>query len=81
MQPVSFKRHRFPPEEIRLAVWLYFRFTLSLRDVEEMLSERGIDASYETVRFWALKFGRAFARTCDDPDPDRPAVGISTRWS
>ena len=62
MQPVSFKRHRLPPEVIRLAVWLYFRFTLSFRDVEEMLAERGIDASYETVRCWSLKFGRLFAQ-------------------
>ena len=50
MQPVSFQRHRFPPDVIRLAVWLYFRFTLSLRDVEEMLAQRGVEASYETVR-------------------------------
>ena len=57
MQPVSFKRHRFPPDVIRLAVWLYFRFTLSFRDVEEMLAQRGIEASYETVRCWTLKFG------------------------
>ena len=62
MQPVSFKRHRFPPHVIRLAVWLYFRFTLSFRDVEEMLAQRGIEASYETVRCWTRKFGRAFAR-------------------
>ena len=62
MQPVSFKRHRFPPDVIRLAVWLHFRFTLSLRDVEEMLAQRGVEASYETVRCWTLKFGRAFAR-------------------
>jgi putative transposase len=62
MQPVSFKRHRFPPDVIRQAVWLYFRFTLSFRDVEEMLAERGIDASYETVRCWSLKFGRLFAQ-------------------
>lgn len=62
MQPVSFKRHRFPPEVIRHAVWLYFRFTLSFRDMEEMLAERGIEASYETIRCWALKFGRAFAQ-------------------
>ena len=53
MQAVSFRRHRFPPDVIRQAVWLYFRFTLSLRDVEEMLAERGIDASYETVRCWS----------------------------
>ena len=62
MQPISFKRHRFPPDVIRLAVWLYFRFTLSFRDVEEMLAQRGIEVSYETVRCWALKFGQAFAQ-------------------
>jgi transposase-like protein len=62
MQPVSFKRHRFPPDVIRLAVWLYFRFTLSLRDVEEMPAQRGVEASYETIRCWTLKFGRAFAQ-------------------
>ena len=56
-KPVSYKRHRFPPEIIAHAVWLYFRFPLSLRLVEEMLLERGIVVSYETVRRWALKFG------------------------
>ena len=61
MKPISFKRHRFPPDTIRLAVWLYFRFTMSLRDVEELLAERGIDVSYETVRCWANKFGPAIA--------------------
>lgn len=61
MKPLSFKRHRFPPDAIRLAVWLYFRFTTSLRDVEEMLAERGIDTTYETVRCWANKFGPAIA--------------------
>ena len=50
MQPISFKRHRFPPDVIRQAVWLYFRFTLSFRDVEEVLAQRGIDVSNETVR-------------------------------
>ena len=45
MQAVSFKRHRFPPDVIRLGVWLYFRFTLSFRDVEEMLAQRGIEVS------------------------------------
>ena len=62
MQPISFKRHRFPPDVIRLAVWLYCRFTLSFRDVEEMLAQRGIEVSDETVRCWALKFGQAFAQ-------------------
>ena len=62
MQTVSFKRHRFPPDVIRQAIWLYFRFTLSFRDVEEMLGQRGIEFSYETVRCWSLKFGRLFAQ-------------------
>jgi putative transposase len=61
-KPVSYKRHRFPPEIIAHAVWLYFRFPLSLRLVEEMLLERGIVVSYETVRRWAMKFGPEYAR-------------------
>jgi putative transposase len=56
-----YRRHRFPPEVISHAVWLYFRFPLSLRMVEEMLAERGICVSYETVRRWAMKFGEAFS--------------------
>jgi transposase-like protein len=62
MQPISYSRHRFPPEIIRHAVWLYLRFTLSYRDVEELLAERGLEISYETVRRWVLKFGPQFAR-------------------
>lgn len=50
MRPISFKRHRFPPNVIQHAVWLYFRFTLSLRDVEELLAQRGVEVSYETIR-------------------------------
>lgn len=61
MKPISFKRHRFPPDVIRHAVWLYFRFTLSLRDVEDLLAERGVDVTYETIRCWADKFGTAIA--------------------
>ncbi len=61
MRQISYKRHRFPPEVIRQAVWLYFKFTLSLRDVEDILAQRGIDVSYETVRCWAKKFGLAIA--------------------
>ena len=53
--------YRFPPEVISHAVWLYFRFPLSLRMVEEMLAARGIIVSHETVRQWALKFGQDFA--------------------
>lgn len=62
MCQVSYTRHRFPPSIIQHAVWLYFRFALSYRDVEDMLAERGIDVSYETVRRWALKFGRIYAQ-------------------
>ena len=61
MQPISFKRHQFPPDVIRYAVWAYYRFTLSLRDVEELLAERGIEVSYETIRCWAAKFGPLIA--------------------
>ena len=61
MSSLSYARHRFPPAIIQHAVWLYFRFALSYRDVEDMLAERGIDASYETVRRWALTFGRIYA--------------------
>ena len=61
MKPISFKRHRFQPGVIRLAVCLYFRFTANLRDVEDMLAERGHMVSYEIVRCWVNKFGPAFA--------------------
>lgn len=61
MSRLSYARHRFPPEVIQRAVRLYFRFTLSYRDVEDLLAERGIDVSYETVRQWVLKFGRVYA--------------------
>jgi len=57
MKPLSLKHHRFPPDIIRRAIWLYGRFTLSFRDVEELLAERGVDVSYESVRRWFLKFG------------------------
>ena len=59
---ISFARHQFPPDIIRHAVWLYLRFTLSFRDVEDLLTERGLDLSYETVRRWVLKFGPLFAK-------------------
>ena len=62
MPPISYARHRFPPAIIQHAIWLYLRFTLSYRDVEDLLAERGLDISYETVRRWVLKFGPALAR-------------------
>jgi putative transposase len=55
MQSVSYARHQFSAEIIRHATWLYLRFTLSYRDVEELLAERGLDVSYETVRRWVFK--------------------------
>jgi putative transposase len=69
-KPVSYKRHRFPPQIIAHAIWLYFRFPLSLR-FEEMLLERGILVSYETVRRWAMKFGSAYARRLKRKTPSR----------
>ena len=75
MRPISFKRHRFPADVIRHAVWLYFRFTLSLRDVEELLAQRGIEVSYETIRCWTIKFGPQIARNLKRR---RPAP--SPRW-
>ncbi len=62
MNKLSFKRHRFPADIIRQAVWLYFRFSLSLRDVEELMAQRGIEVSYETIRCWTIKFGPFIAR-------------------
>jgi transposase-like protein len=62
MQPVSYARHQFPLEVIRHATWLYLRFSLSYRDVEELLVERGITVAYESIRRWMLKFGPKFAR-------------------
>ena len=56
-----YHRHRFPTEIISHSVWLYFRFALSFRDVEEMLAMRGVALSYETVREWCLKFGQTYA--------------------
>ncbi len=54
---------RFPPEIISHAVWLYHRFTLSFRDVEDLLAERGILVSYEAIRYWCQKFGPSYSRT------------------
>jgi transposase-like protein len=75
MAQLSYRRHRFPAEIIQHAIWLYLRFTLSYRDVEELLVERGLDVSYETVRRWVLKFGPLIARKLRQGRP-RP----SARW-
>ncbi|MDN0077815.1 IS6 family transposase, partial [Crenobacter sp. SG2303] len=63
---LSYAGYRFPPEVISYAVWLYYRFPLSLRMVEELLAARGIALTYETVRRWAMKFGLGFARRIRD---------------
>jgi transposase-like protein len=70
----------FPPEIIQHAIWLYLRFTLSYRDIEELLAERGLDISYETVWRWVLKFGPAIARRCASAAPGRAIAGLWTRW-
>src|ERR1700732_1625064 len=75
MYPISYRRHRFPPAVIQHAVWLYLRFTLSYRDVEELLAQRGLGLSYESVRCWVLKFGPMIARRLRQRRP-RP----SDRW-
>jgi len=80
MRPISFKRHRFPPEIIRHAIWLYARFTLSFRDVEELLAERGVDASYETVRRWFLSSDRRSQQTSAIRGRDRAIIGTSMKW-
>ena len=58
-----YKGHRFPCEIISHTVWLYHRFTLSLRDVEDLMAERGVIVSYETIRCWCLKFGPQYAKS------------------
>lgn len=61
-QPNLYRGRHFSPEIISYAVWLYVRFPLSLRDVEELLAQRGIEVSYETIRRWCLRYGPAYAR-------------------
>jgi putative transposase len=62
MPPPSYSGYRFPPDIIRRAVWMYLRFTLSFRDVEELLAERGVAVSHESIRRWVLTFGPVIAR-------------------
>src|SRR6476620_6879675 len=82
MFTISFARHQFPPAVIRHAVWLYDRFTLSYRDVEELLAERGLDVSYETVRRWLLKFGPLFCPRASPPSlPPDLAMEDSAKYA
>jgi len=59
---LSYRGHRFPPPIISQAVWLYHRFSLSFRDVQGLLAERGVIVSYEAIRQWCMKFGTEYAR-------------------
>ena len=88
MSRISYSGYRFPPEIIQRAVWLYFRFTLSFRDVEDLLAERGIEVSYETIRQWVMRFGPAIARDLRSRRPrphgqwhlDEMFVSIGGKW-
>src|SRR6266567_7836300 len=88
MSRISYRGYRFPADIIQRALWLYFRFTLSFRDVEDLLAERGIEVSYETIRQWAVRFGAAIARDLRSRRPrphgqwhlDEMFVSISGKW-
>ena len=69
MKAISYARHRFPSDVIRYAVWLYLRFTLSYRDVEDLLAERWLEVSNKSIRRWVLKFGPAIARNLRSARP------------
>ncbi len=72
MTRIAHARHRFPPIIIQTAVWLYTRFSLGYRDVEDLLAERGLEITYETIRIWVIKFGLLYARNLRSgrPRPD-----------
>ena len=88
MNEISYRNLHFPPSIVQRAVWLYARFNLSLRDVEEMLAERGVEVSYETVRRWVIRFGPRIARRLRRDRPrahpqwhlDEMYVSIGGRW-
>ena len=61
-RPTLYKGYRFPPEIISHSVWLYYRFSVSLRDVSELMLARGIEVSHEAIRLWTLRFGAEYAR-------------------
>lgn len=70
-QSKVYKRHRFPPEVIQYAVWLYHRFNLSHRDVEDLMAERGVTASYEAIRLWCNKFGSKWGQNREQTKQNR----------
>src|SRR5918992_2052472 len=88
MASPSYSGYRFPADVIHRAIWLYLRFTLGYRDVEDLLAERGLEVSYETIRRWVLKFGPAVAKRLRQrrpkPSPrwhlDEMTVRIAGEW-
>ena len=88
MNTISYRNLHFPSSIIQYAIWLYARFNLSLRDVEELLAERGIEVSYETIRRWVIRFGPQIARRLRRGRPrahpqwhlDEMYVSIGGRW-
>lgn len=88
MTQISYRNLHFPPSIVQQAVWMYVRFNLSLRDVEDLLAERGVEVSYETIRRWVGRFGPQMAQrmrqTRSAPHPqwhlDEMHVSISGRW-
>ena len=79
MRKISYAGYRFPPEAIHQAIWLYLRFTLSFREFEDLLAERGIAVSYETVRRWVNHFGPVIAAHLRKRRPNRMRPGILTK--
>ena len=80
MKTISYARHRFPADVIRHAVWLYLRFTLSYRDVEDLLAERGLTVSNESIRRWVLKFGPMIAKNLQKSRRKLTHGGILMKW-
>ena len=76
-----YHRRRFPAEIISHCVWLYFRFCLSYRDVEEIMAERGVVVTYETIRDWSQQFGGIYAKRCALERGDLATAGISMRFT
>lgn len=81
MKPILPKRHRFPPDFIRRAIWLYYCFSLSFRGVEELMTERGIEVSREAIRCWVIKFGPLIATNLRRARSRPTVAGISMRSS
>jgi putative transposase len=79
MKRISYSGYRFPPEIIQQAIWLYLRFTLSLRDVEDLLAERGITVSYESIRRWINHFGPMITADLRNAGPNPTRVGTWMR--